>query len=135
MNKVILKGRLTRDPDVRYTTSNEPVCIARFTLAVEDRERAKGEDGNYPANFVPCVCMSRLAEISEANLCKGKEILLCGKMQSGSYTNKEGKKVYTLECFVKEIEYCGRKEDSPMPYDGQGFMNIPDDLDDELPFR
>lgn len=66
---------------------------------------------------------------------KGKEILVCGKMQSGSYENKEGKKVYTLECFVKEIEYCGRKEDSPMPYDGQGFMNIPDDLDEELPFR
>ena len=73
--------------------------------------------------------------IAEANLCKGKEILLCGKMQSGSYENKEGKKVYTLEHFVKEIEYCGKKEDSPLPYDGQGFMNIPDDLDEELPFR
>ena len=88
MNKVILKGRLTRDPDVRYTTSSEPVCIARFTLAVEDRGRAKGEDGSYPANFIPCICMGKLGEIAEANLCKGKEILLCGKMQIGRYTNK-----------------------------------------------
>ena len=57
MNKVILKGRLTREPDVRFSNGSDPVCIARFTLACEDRERAKGEDGNYPANFIPCVCM------------------------------------------------------------------------------
>ncbi len=133
MNKVILKGRLTRNPDVRYTNSNEPVCVARFTLACEDRERAKDKEGNYPANFIPCVCMGKLGEIAEANLCKGKEILVCGKMQSGSYENKEGKKVYTLECFVREIEYCGKKEDSPMPYD-DSFMNIPEGYDD-LPFK
>lgn len=135
MNKVILKGRLTRNPDTKYTSSHEPVCVARFTLACEDRERAKDENGNYPANYIPCVCMGKLAEIADVNLCKGKEVLIFGKMQSGSYTNKEGKTIYTLECFVKEIEYCGKKSDSPMPYDGQGFMNIPDDLDEELPFR
>ena len=134
MNKVILKGRLTRDPDGSYTNGSEPVCVARFTIACEDRERAKGEDGSHPANFIPCVCMGKTAEIAEKNLCKGKEILVCGKMQSGSYTNKEQKKVYTLECFVKEMEYCGKKEDSPMPYD-DSFMNIPDDLVDEMPFR
>lgn len=134
MNKVILKGRLTRDPDVRYTSSSEPVCVARFTIASEDRERTKDDAGNYPANFIPCVCMGKVAEITEANCYKGKEILICGKMQSGSYTNKEGKKVYTLECFVKEIEFCGKKEDSPMQYD-DSFMNIPDDFDNELPFK
>lgn len=134
MNKVILKGRLTRNPDVKYTDSDEPVCVARFTLACEDRERAKGEDGNYPANFIPCVCLGKLGEIAEANLCKGKEILIYGKMQSGSYTNSEGKKVYTLECFVKEIEFCGKKEDSPMPYDDSSFMNIPEGFDG-LPFK
>lgn len=134
MNKVILKGRLTKDPDVRYTEGGEPVCISRFTLACEDRERAKEADGSHPANFIPCVCMGKLAEIAEANLCKGKEILICGKMQSGSYTDKEGKKIYTLSCWVQEIEYCGKKSDGPLPYDGQGFMNIPDNLDDELPF-
>lgn len=133
MNKVILKGRLTRNPDVRYTTGEASVCIARFTLAAEDRERTKDEDGNYPANFIPCICMGKLAEIAEANLCKGKEILLCGKMQSGCYDNKEGKKVYTLECFVKEIEYCGKKGDSPLPSD-ELFMNIPEGFDD-LPFK
>lgn len=132
MNKVILKGRLTKNPDVRFTGGSEQVCIARFTLACEDRERAKGEDGSHPANFIPCIAMGKLAEIVQSSFCKGKEILLCGKMQSGSYTNKEGKKVYTLECFVKEIEYCGKKEDSPMPHD-DSFMNIPEDFDD-LPF-
>ena len=132
MNKVILKGRLTRDPDVRFSNGSDPVCIARFTLACEDRERAKGEDGSHPANFIPCTAMGKLAEIVQSSFCKGKEILLCGKMQSGSYTNKEGKKAYTLECFVKEIEYCGRKGDSPMPSDSS-FMDIPEGFDD-LPF-
>ncbi len=132
MNKVILKGRLTRDPDVRFSNGSDPVCIARFTLACEDRERAKGEDGSHPANFIPCTAMGKLAEIVQSSFCKGKEILLCGKMQSGSYTNKEGKRIYTLECFIKEIEYCGRKEDSPMPSDGS-FMDIPEGFDD-LPF-
>lgn len=133
MNKVILKGRLTRDPDVRYTESDPPVCISRFTIACDDRERSKDENGNYPANFIPCVCLGKLAEIAEANLGKGKEILICGKMQSGSYINKEGKKIYTLECFVKEIEYCGKKEDSPMPYE-DFFAGIPEGYDD-LPFK
>ena len=78
MNKVILKGRLTRNPDVKYGGSNEPVCIARFTIACEDRERSKDKDGNYPANFVPCIAIGKLGEIVQANLYKGKEILLSG---------------------------------------------------------
>lgn len=133
MNKVILKGRLTRDPDVKYTSGDEPVCITRFSLACEDRERAKDGDGNYPANFIPCVCMGKVAEIAEANLYKGKEVLIYGKMQSGSYTNKEGNKVYTLELLVKELEFCGKKEDYPKTYE-DSFMNIPEGFDD-LPFK
>lgn len=125
MNKVILKGRLTRDPEVRRTEGEESFGIARFTLACDDRERQKDEKGNYPTNFIPCVCMGKLADIAERNLCKGKEVLISGKLQSGSYVNREGKKVYALDCFVKEIEYCGRKADSPMPYD-DFFMNFPD---------
>lgn len=134
MNKLILKGRLTRNPEIRYTSGEESICVARFTLACDDRERSKDAEGNYPANFIPCTCMGKLAELVESNLCKGKEVLLCGKMQSGSYTNKDNKKVYTLECFVKELEFCGRKSDNPLPYDDSAFMNIPD-LEDEMPFR
>lgn len=133
MNKVILKGRLTRDPDVRYTSSAEPICIARFALACEDRERTKNEAGNYPVNFIPCVAIGKAGEIVTANFCKAKEVLICGKMQSGNYINKEGKKVYTLECFVQDIEYCGKKENSNMTYD-DSFMNIPDGFEG-LPFK
>lgn len=134
MNKVILKGRLTKDPEVMYTNGDDPMCLAKFTIAVDDRERAKDEGGNYHANFIPCVCMGRLAETAEANLCKGKgkELLICGKMQSGSYLNKEGRKIYTLECFVKEIEYCKKKADTPM-HDAP-FMHIPEG-NDEFPFN
>lgn len=134
MNKVILKGRLTKEPETKYTSGDEPVCVSRFTLACEDRERSRNGNGNYPANFIPCVCMGKLAEIAEVNLYKGKEILICGKMQSGSYTNKEGKKVYNLECMVRELEFCGKKEDSPMHCSDDDFMNIPEGFDD-LPFK
>lgn len=134
MNKVILKGRLTRNPQIRYTSGEESICVARFTLAVDDRERSKDAEGNYPSNFIPCIALGRTAELIETNLCKGKEILLCGKMQSGSYTNKDNKKVYTLECFVREIEYCGKKADTPMPCDDSAFMNIPD-FEEEFPFK
>ena len=134
MNKVILKGRLTKDPETKYSGGDEPVCVSRFTLACEDRERSKDGNGNYPANFIPSICIGKLAEIVQKNLYKGKEILICGKMQSGSYTNKEGKKVYTLECFVNELEFCGKKEDFPMSYGDDSFMNIPEGFDD-LPFK
>ncbi len=140
MNKVIIKGRFTRDPEVRYISGSEPVCVARFSIACDDRERGRNEDGGYPTNFIPCVCMGKCAEIVEANFFKGKEALICGKMQSGSYVNREGKTVYTLECFVQEIEFCGKREESPASCggytsDSDGFMNIPDGIDDELPFK
>ena len=133
MNKAIFKGRLTRDPEIRFSNSSEPVCLAKFSIACEDRDRGKNEEGNHPANFIPCVCMGKLAEIAEKNLCKGKEILIYGKMQSGSYTNSESRTIYYLECFVKEIEFCGKKDDSTMP-DGNPFMNIPEGFDG-LPFK
>lgn len=134
MNKVILKGRLTRDPEVRFSSGGEPVCILRFSLACEDRERAKDEDGKYPANFIPCVFLGKRAESASAYLCQGKELLVCGKMQSGSYTNKEGRKVYTLECLVNEVEYCGKKSDDLSSQEPDySFM---DNLSDEdLPFK
>ena len=130
MNKVILKGRLTRDPQVTFTNGENPVMVAKFTLVCDDRERGKDADGNYPVNYIPCVCLAKTAEIAEKNLCKGKEILLFGKMQSGSYENKEGKTVYSLECFVREIEFCGKKEETPK-YDkpfmvtSEGYVGCP----------
>lgn len=134
MNKVILHGRLTRDPIVKYTDGKEPCCIARFTVVCTDKERKKDVDGNYPANYIPCVCMGKLGEIVEANFAKGKEVIVSGKMQSGSYKNQNQEMVYTLDCFVQEIEYCGKKGDSPVPYDNS-FMNIPPDLEAEMPFK
>lgn len=104
---------------------------ARFTLAVEDRSW-KLEDGKYHVDFIPCKAIGKVAEIIKTNLYKGKEILLYGKLQSGSY-EKEGKTIYTLDFLVQEMEFCGKKEDSSMPYDA--FMNIPDDMDEELPFQ
>ena len=130
MNKTILKGRLARDPDMMRTDSIEPVCVSRFTIACEDRERKKGEDGNYPVNFIPCVAMGKVAEIVALNFQKGREILVFGKMQSGSYINSEGKKIYTLECFVKEAEFCGKKEQ----VQDNGIRFIPDSSGG-LPFK
>lgn len=134
MNKIILKGRLTKNPEIRYTSGEESICIARFTLAVDDRERSKDDNGNYPANFIPCICMGKTAEIVEKHLLKGKEVLVCGKLQSGNYVNKEGKKIFTLNCFVNGIEFCGKKSDNPMPCDESAFMNIPD-YEEEFPFK
>ena len=134
MNVVILKGRLTKNPETKYTSGEESICVARFTLAVDDRERSKDADGNYPTYFIPCVAFGKTAEIVEANLCKGKEVLIQAKLQSWAYTNKEGKKVYTLESVIAKIEFCGKKSDNPMPCDDSAFMNIPD-FEDEFPFK
>ena len=104
--------------------------FARWVVAVEDRGW-KLEDGKYNTDFIPCFAIGKTAEIAQANLCKGKEILLLGKMQSGSY-EKDGKRIYTLQMMVEEIEFCGKKSDTPMD---DGFMNIPDGFDEELPFK
>lgn len=134
MNKVILMGRLTRDPDIRYTQGDKPMCIARYTLAV-DRRFAKDE-----ADFIPCVVFGKSAEFTEKYLKKGTKMAVAGRIQTGSYTNKDGQKVYTTEVIVEEQDFAESKSSQgntaqPTQNDQlDGFMDIPDGMDEELPF-
>ena len=143
MNKVILMGRLTRDPDVRYTQGEEPMAIARFTLAVDRRGK---RDGEASADFPSCVCFRRTAEFIEKYAHQGTKLVVVGRIQTGSYTNRDGQKVYTTDVVVEEAEFAeskaaagqrenSRSEQKPEPQvDANGFMNIPDGIDEELPF-
>ena len=134
MNKVILKGRLVRDTEIRYTAGAESRAVAKFTVAV-DRPRKK--DGESQADFLPCTCFGKTAEMIEKYFRKGQEILLEGRWQTGSY-EKDGRKVYTNDCIVERVEFCGKKADvgTPGPQtDEDGFMNIPEGIDEELPFN
>lgn len=142
MNKVVLMGRLTRDPDVRYSQGQEPICIARYTLAVDRRFKKDGEPG---ADFIGCVAFGRLAEFAEKYLRQGTKVVITGRIQTGSYTNKEGHKVYTTDVVIEEQEFAeskkaaGEGENTQAPPSEQappdGFINIPDGIDDELPFN
>ena len=158
MNKAILMGRLTRDPEIRYTQGDNPMCIARYTLAVDRRFNRNNDDGNN-ADFIPCICFGKSAEFVEKYLLKGTKMAVTGRIQTGSYTNRDGVKVYTTEVVIEEQEFAesknaqsagsgstsgntgadrreaGRqqapaKSDDPM----DGFMNSPDGIDEELPF-
>lgn len=143
MNKVILMGRLTRDPEVRYTQGEEPMAIARFTLAVDRRGK---RDGEASADFPSCVCFRRTAEFIEKYAHQGTKLVVAGRIQTGSYTNRDGQKVYTTDVVVEEAEFAeskaaagqrenSRSEQKPEPQvDANGFMNIPDGIDEELPF-
>ena len=154
MNKVILVGRLTRDPNVSYSAGNEPMCIARYTLAVDRRARRDSQNGDQPtADFISIVAFGRDGEFAEKYLRKGSRILVEGRIQTGSYTNKEGQKVYTTDVVVERHEFVDSKNSSqgsgsgdsfapassgPAPSQadaGDGFMNIPDGIDEELPFN
>ena len=137
MNKVILMGRLTRDPDIRYTQSNsaqEQTCIARYSLAVN---RRFNRDGEQKADFISCVAFGRQAEFAEKYLKKGLKILVSGRIQTGSYVNQEGNKVYATNVIVEEHYFAEgkklsgseKKEDT----DPDGFMHLPDG--EELPFE
>ena len=155
---MILMGRLTRDPEIRYTQGDNPMCIARYTLAVDRRFNRNNDDGNN-ADFIPCVAFGKSAEFVEKYLLKGTKMAVTGRIQTGSYTNRDGVKVYTTEVVIEEQEFAesknaqsagsrtssgntgadrretGRqqapaKSDDPM----DGFMNIPDGIDEELPF-
>lgn len=143
MNKVILMGRLTRDPDVRYSQGEEPIAIARYTLAVDRRFH---KDGEQAADFISCVAFRKQGEFTEKYLRQGTKIAITGRIQAGSYINREGQKVYTTDVVVEEqefaeskkaveereaAEYGGRRE-TP---DSDGFMSIPDEIDEELPFN
>ena len=145
MNKVILMGRLTKDPEVRYSQGENPLAIARYTLAV-DRKRTKANE-DPGADFIPCVALGRNGEFAEKYLKKGTKICIEGRIQTGSYTNKDGVKVYTTEVMIEGQEFAeskggmseadknARDEASMQGYSGEGFMNIPDGIDEDLPFH
>ena len=139
MNKVVLMGRLTRDPEVRYSQGNNPMAIARYTLAVDRKFKRDGEPN---ADFINCVAFGKNGEFAEKYLRKGIKILIEGRWQSGSYTNRDGQKVYTNDCVVESCEFAESKNASqserpqPMPQaDSDGFMSIPEGIDEELPFN
>lgn len=144
MNKVILMGRLTRDPEVRYSQGESANAVARYTLAVDRRFK---RDGDATADFINCVSFGRVAEFAEKYLRQGVKIAVTGRIQTGSYTNKDGVRVYTTDVVVEEQEFAESKaasasnsgyQASPSPSPsadiGDGFMNIPDGIDEELPF-
>ena len=154
MNKVILMGRLTRDPEVRYSQGENSTAIARYTLAVDRRFR-RNNDGEQTADFIGCVAFGRSAEFAEKYFRQGLKVIVTGRIQTGSYTNKDGQKVYTTDVVVEEQEFAESKatsdanagsfshaggfQQAPAPTPaadaGDGFMNIPDGIDEELPFN
>lgn len=151
MNKVVLMGRLTRDPDVRYTQGANAMAIARYTLAVD--RRFKRDSDSQTADFISCVAFGKSAEFAEKYLHQGTKMLITGRIQTGSYTNKDGQRVYTTDVVVEEQEFAESKGNGggynreneggfapegfapAAPEAGSGFMNIPDGIDEELPFN
>lgn len=139
MNKVILIGRLTRDGETRYSQGDNPMAITRYTLAVDRRGKKDGDE--QTADFINCVAFGRAGEFAEKYFRKGMKIAISGRIQTGSYTNKDGVKVYTTEVVVEEQEFAESKQSSeserpaPSTNSGDGFMNIPDGIDEELPFN
>lgn len=159
MNKVILMGRLTREPEIRYSQGSSNMCIARYTLAVDRRSSREGEQS---ADFIPCVAFGKSAEFAQMYLHKATKIMVTGRITTGSYTNKDGQKVYTTEITVEDQEFCeskaasagsggggnpggqqsqqqsrqnrGNPQHAAAPEDKDGFMSVPDDIADQLPF-
>lgn len=145
MNKVILMGRLTRDPEVRYSQGERSMAIARYTLAVDRRGRL-GTDTQQTADFISCVAFDRSGEFAEKYFRQGMRVLVSGRIQTGSYVNRDGVKVYTTDVVVEDQEFaesrnasaaCGIGRSEPVAEaDEAGFMKIPDGIDDEgLPFN
>ena len=143
MNKVQLVGRLTRDPEIRYSQGENATATARFSVAVN--RRFKNAEGNYDADFINCVAFGKSAEFVEKYFKKGMAIGLTGRIQTGSYTNKDGQKVYTTDVVVEETEFVESKGASsadnssnsrpaPSAANNNDFMSIPDGIDEELPF-
>ena len=146
MNKVVLVGRLTRDPEVRYSQGDSATAVARYTIAVDRRFK---RDNEPTADFIPWVIFGRSAEFAEKYFRQGMRVLISGRIQTGNYTNRDGQKVYTTDAIVDEQEFADSKNagnggngggtaaaPAPSPI-GDGFMNIPDGLDelDGLPFN
>ncbi len=150
MNKVILMGRLTRDAEIRYSQGDSSMAVARFTIAVDRRmRRDSSNNDDQTADFISCVAFSRTAEFLERFGRKGTKFVVEGRIQTGSYTNKDGQRVYTTDVVVENVEFAESKNASggsdggyaptsrptPSGAAGDGFMNIPDGIDEELPFN
>lgn len=136
MNKVILIGRCTRDPEVRYSQGENATAVARYTLAVD---RQFKRDGDQSADFINCIAFGKRGEFAEKYLRKGMKIAVVGRIQTGSYTNKDGNKVYTTDVVVDEHEFVESKASQQnggdsAPVSSDGFTSIPDGIDEELPF-
>lgn len=140
MNKVVLVGRLARDPEVKYTQGENSMAIARFTLAVNRKFKRDNKQG---ADFISCVAFGKNGEFFEKYFSKGMKVAVSGRIQTGSYTNKDGQKIYTTDVVVEEQEFVDSKKgnersatgnDTSTDSSGDGFMQIPDDEDDWLPF-
>ncbi len=145
MNKVILLGRLVREPETRYSGANDSMAVCRYTLAVDKKFK---KDGEATADFINCISFGKTAEFAEKYFTKGLRVAVSGRIQTGSYTNRDGQKVYTTDVVVEEHEIAQSRSEasnqqesnrqpeiSPYGKDkDNGFMNIPDGIDDELPF-
>jgi len=157
MNRVILMGRLTRDPDVRYSTGDNGTAIARYTLAVDRRFTRRNDESGQTADFIGCVAFGKSAEFAEKYLRQGTKILVTGRIQTGSYTNRDGQKVYTTDVVVEDQEFAESKAvaerngsvginagpsaqtrpSAPLPNEasaGDGCMNIPEGINEEVPW-
>lgn len=147
MNKCVLMGRLTRDPEVRYTQGDNASAVARFSFAVDRRFK---KDGEQTADFINCVAFGKTGEFIEKYGRKGTKFVVEGRIQTGSYINKDGQKVYTTDVVVEQVEFAESKAASEqngnqnvstptrpnvVQNDSDGFMNIPDAIDEELPFN
>ena len=152
MNRVILMGRLTRDPDIRYSAGDNSNAVARYTLAVDRRFARRGEEeGQQTADFIGCVAFGRSAEFAEKYLHKGTKILVTGRIQTGSYTNRDGQKVYTTDVVIDHVEFVENKSpdggaatSTPAPTQSRtrtqpqqdtSWMNVPAGSEDDLPFN
>lgn len=139
MNKTVLIGRSTKDADVRYSQGDKPMAIARISLAVDRKFK---QEGQPTADFINCIAFGKTAEVIEKYVVKGTKIAVVGHIQTGSYTNKDGQKVYTTDVVIDELEFCESKSsqksqnnDRPQASQDNSWMNIPDGVDDGLPFN
>ena len=147
MNKVILMGRLTRDPEIRYSQNGDQMCIARYTLAVDRKFKKQGD--SQTTDFINCIAFGKSAEFAEKYLKQGTKIAVTGRIQTGSYTDKDGNKVYTTDVVIEEQqEFCESKNAnnsnsqqsntanaSNQPSSGNDFMSIPEGIEEDLPFK
>ena len=147
MNKAILMGRLTRDPEIRYSQGDNSMAIARFSLAVDRRYKKQGDETT--ADFFNCTAFGKQAEFVEKYLKQGTKVVVTGRIQNDNYTNKDGQKVYSVQIIVEEMEFAESKaaatgqreqgDNNTPPAMGEpgtdGFMNIPDGIGNELPFN